>query len=170
MGRSATGGRRDGRGPATGLCRKSRSLFAWATASMKALGDAVYFKDKSASARSAGSAEVGLTNEICVSAPVKTRGTADLVTFKLTTLRRPSVDAGRMSYKFCYNFRLVAPGCSLISHSLPDSYNSWQRVRDSNPCTGLERALIYFYKYPITSKFCVRLFCVAAFVAHIISE
>ena len=43
MGRSATGGSRDGRGPAIGLCRKSRSLSAWATASMKAFADAVYF-------------------------------------------------------------------------------------------------------------------------------
>src|SRR6516165_11550376 len=43
MGRSATGGSRDGRGSATGLRRKSRSLPAWDTASMKAFGDAVYF-------------------------------------------------------------------------------------------------------------------------------
>jgi hypothetical protein len=26
------------------------------------------------------------------------------------------------------------------------SVDLWQRVRDSNPCTGLERALIHFYK------------------------
>src|SRR5271166_617019 len=29
--------------------------------------------------------------------------------------------------------------------------SEWQRVRDSNPCTGLERALIYLRKTLITS-------------------
>src|ERR1700730_10217715 len=43
MGRSAIGGSWDRKGPAVGLCRKSRSLSAWATASMKAFADAVYF-------------------------------------------------------------------------------------------------------------------------------
>ena len=56
------------------------------------------------------------------------------------------------------------------AQSRPAGCVRWQRVRDSNPCTGLERALIYFYKYPITSKFCSRLFCVAAFVAQSILQ
>jgi hypothetical protein len=43
----------------------------------------------------------------------------------------------------------------------------WQRVRGLNPSFNLERALIYFSKYLISSHFRVRLFCVAAFVAPI---
>ena len=44
----------------------------------------------------------------------------------------------------------------------------WQRVRDSNPCTGLERALMYLSNSLISSKFCVIPFYVAVLVAHIV--
>jgi hypothetical protein len=37
----------------------------------------------------------------------------------------------------------------------------WQRVRDSNPCTGLERALIYLRKMLITSDLSIAIFPVA---------
>jgi hypothetical protein len=52
-----------------------------------------------------------------------------------------------------------------ISHGLPVALKT-KDGSSANPCTGLERALMYLYKYLIIRNLRIRFFSVAALVAY----
>src|SRR6516165_5495231 len=69
---------------------------------------------------------------------------------------------------FLHPGRISASSFGSVSREpghLVHHFAAWQRVRDSNPCTGLERALIYFSKCLMERNLCIPVFSVAAFVA-----
>ena len=78
-------------------------------------------------------------------------GVTGLKMVKQTLNRYPGPGKDRLASE---NFRvprndflhgdIIAPGATLCEPKLLPSMEAtiWQRVRDSNPCTGLERALI----------------------------